>query len=105
MLIDYATGLTVATLFNNSPKSQYGGIESNACWKGLARKFATLLLVIISVRLDLLLETNYIHTCVIIAFITNELISITENVGLMGLPLPKVITNVIEVLKGKEDEF
>jgi hypothetical protein len=44
---------------------------------------------------------NYIRDAVIIGFIANELISIVENAGLMGLPLPSVLTKAIDVLKNK----
>lgn len=44
------------------------------------------------------------HT-VIIGFIANELISIVENAGLMGIPLPSVITKAIDVLTKKGDEL
>jgi hypothetical protein len=40
---------------------------------------------------------------VIIGFLLNELVSIIENAGLMGIPLPKAVTNVIELLKKKEE--
>ena len=33
----------------------------------------------------------------------NELISIVENAGLMGLPIPAVVTNAIDVLKKKSE--
>ena len=35
---------------------------------------------------------------------TNEVISIIENVGLMGVPIPKVINNAIDILKGKGEQ-
>ncbi|WP_334291236.1 phage holin family protein [Butyrivibrio sp. AE2032] len=46
----------------------------------------TLFFVLIAYRLDLLLNTNYIRDAVVIGFCMNELISIVENAGLMGLP-------------------
>lgn len=104
MLIDYITGLLTAGLFKKSPNTKDGCIESKAGWKGLARKFATLLLVLVACRLDLVLGVNYIKDCVIIAFIANEVISITENIGLMGVPLPKVITSTISILNEKGGE-
>ena len=60
-----------------------------------------LLFVLIAYRLDLAIGTNYIRDAVIIGFIANELISITENAGLMGIPLPGVLTKAIDVLKKK----
>lgn len=57
-----------------------------------------------AVRLDLLIGTSYLRDAVCIAFIVNEVISITENAGLMGVPIPAVITNAISVLKKKQTE-
>lgn len=107
MLIDYITGLIVAGVFKNSTKTKDGGLESKAGYKGLTRKFATLLLVLVACRLDLVLGISFVRDCVIIAFITNETISITENIGLMGVPLPKVIEKAITLLnqKGESNEL
>lgn len=99
MMIDYVTGIVVAGVFHNSPKTANGGLESKAGMKGLIRKCTMLLFVLIGHRLDIAVGTTYIRDAVCIAFMVNELISIVENSGLMGLPIPKVITNAIEVLK------
>ena len=103
MSIDYLSGLIVAGVFHNSPKTGTGTLESRAGWKGLCRKCMTLLFVLIAYRLDLELSTNYIRDAVIIGFMTNELIFIVENAGLMGLPLPAVITKAIDVLTKKAE--
>lgn len=103
MVIDYVTGLIVAGLFRNSSKTADGGLESRAGWKGLARKFSTLLLVLVAVRIDMALGTTYICNAVVFSFMANELLSIVENVGLMGVPLPKVITEAITLLNKKGD--
>lgn len=102
MAIDYATGLIVAGVFHASPKSEGGALESRAGWKGLIRKGCTLLFVLIAARLDLVMGTTMIRDGVIIGFLLNELISIVENAGLMGIPLPAAMTNAIELLKKKE---
>lgn len=104
MLADYFTGLIVGGVFHTSPKTPTGRLESKAGWKGLIRKFATLLLVLIAARLDLLMGTDYLKDCVIIAFIANESLSIIENVGLMGVPLPPVLVKAIDVLNEKSDK-
>lgn len=103
MVIDYITGLIIAGVFKKSDKTESGGLDSHIGWKGLAKKCMTLLFVLIAYRLDLIVGTDYIRDAVIIAFVTNELISIVENAGLMGLPIPNVIMEAIEVLKNKED--
>lgn len=101
MAIDYISGLAVAGLFQNSNKTTTGKLESVAGWKGLCRKGMTLLFVLIAYRLDLALGVEYIRDAVIIGFMANELISIVENAGLMGLPLPAVIKKAINVLTKK----
>lgn len=102
MGIDYLTGLIVAGVFHNSPKTDTGALESRAGFKGLIRKVMILLFVLIGYRLDLAVGTTYIRDAVCIAFIANELLSIVENAGLMGIPIPAVITNAIDILKKKE---
>ena len=104
MVIDYVMGLIVAGVFKNSEKSENGGLSSRVCWVGLARKVMTLLFVIIAYRLDLMLSTDYIRNGVIIGFCASELISICENAGLMGVPLPSVITKAIDILKSKSED-
>lgn len=104
MIIDYITGLICAGIFHKSPKSKNGALESKAGFKGLCRKGMILILVAVGYRLDLIIGTSYIRDAVCIGFIVNELISITENAGLMGIPIPQVILNAIEILKNKNTE-
>ena len=102
MGIDYLTGLIVAGVFHASPKTETGALESRAGFKGLIRKLMILAFVLIGYRLDVAVGTTYIRDAVCIAFIANELLSIVENAGLMGIPIPAVITNAIDILKKKE---
>ncbi len=99
MGIDYLTGLIVAGVFHNSEKTENGALESRAGWKGLCRKGVTLLVVLVACRLDLVMGSNFIRDAVVIAFIANETISIVENAGLMGIPIPGVVVRAIEILK------
>lgn len=103
MAIDYITGLVVAGIFKKSPKSANGALESRAGFKGLCRKCMIILFVLIAYRLDIMIGTDYIRNAVIIAFITNEVISIIENAGLMGVPVPDVIKKGIDILQKKGD--
>ncbi len=102
MGVDFVTGLVVAGVFKKSQKTPNGALESNIGWKGIAKKGVTLLIVLIAHRLDLAIGTTIIRDAVVIAFIVNEVISITENAGLMGVPVPPPIKKAIEVLKEKE---
>ncbi len=101
MAIDFVMGLLIAGVWKKSGKSQTGALNSISAWKGLCRKGCTLLVVMVAYRLDVTLGTQYIKTGVIIAFIANEGISIIENLGIMGVPMPEVLSKAIEVLQSK----
>lgn len=103
MGIDYITGLIIAGVFHRSGKTESGALESHAGWKGLCKKGVTLLIVLVACRLDMIMGSNFIRDTVSIAFIANETISIIENAGLMGIPIPAVIIQAIEVLKKKSE--
>ena len=101
MISDYITGVIVAAFFKKSKKSENGSLSSVAGLKGLCKKGVMLLVVLIAHRLDISLGVEYIKSTAIIGFIANETISVTENIGLMGVPLPEVINRALEVLKNK----
>ena len=104
MGIDYITGVIVAGVFHRSGKSKSGSLSSVAGIKGLAKKGMILLFVLVAYRLDLQLSTTYIKDAVCIAFMANELLSIIENAGLMGVPIPSMIVKAVEVLtSGNKD--
>lgn len=102
--IDYVTGLIVAGVFHNSPKTENGALESKAGLKGLLRKGGMLLVVLVACRLDLMLGAHFIRDAVVIALVSNEALSIVENLGLMGVPIPAPIINAIEVLKNRAND-
>ncbi|PWW01263.1 toxin secretion/phage lysis holin [Paenibacillus cellulosilyticus] len=95
MGIDYLTGITAAMKEKQGLNSQIGS------W-GLTRKGLTLLIVFLAHKIDLLLQLDGVTMCGAIYFyLANELISITENCGRIGLPLPYRLKQLIEVLKDK----
>ena len=104
MAVDYVTGLIVAGVFHASPKTAGGGLDSQVGWKGLARKFVTILIVVIANLMDEMLGLHYIRDAVIIGFCANECISVLENAGHMDLPIPKVLIRAIEELSAKSEE-
>ena len=104
MAIDYITGFMLAMVFKKSPKTQTGTLSSGIGFKGLCKKGMIFLFIFVAVRLDVTLGIDFVKNATILAFITNELVSIVENAGLMGFPVPKVILNMIDVLKRREDE-
>lgn len=102
MAVDFLLGLLIAAVFNKSPKSESGKVSSKSCFIGLCKKCTMLLFVLIAHRLDISLGTDYIKPAAVIAFIVNELISIIENADIIGIPMPKIITKAIDLLKNKD---
>ena len=100
MGIDFVTGVVTAVM-GKSKHSDSGTLNSKAGWIGLAKKFCILLMVMVGVRIDILVGTNYIRDTVCISFCLNELLSIVENASLMGIPFPPVIKKAIDVLQTK----
>ena len=89
--------------FHASPKTKSGTLESRAGWKGLCRKGETLLIVLVACRLDAVMGSTFVRDAVVIGFICNETISIIENAGLMGLPIPAAITKAVDILKQRSE--
>ncbi len=78
MGIDFVTGIVTAAM-GKSKHSESGTLNSTAGWVGLAKKFCILLMVVVGVRIDILIGTNYIRDAVCISFCLNELLSIIES--------------------------
>lgn len=97
MAVDYVTGLIVAA----AGKSPRGKLSSKIGWRGLAKKCVVLLLVLVAAQLDVVLGMDYVRAGVCVAFLCNEVISILENAGLMGVPLPAAQKNAVELLQSK----
>lgn len=104
MAADYITGLVVAGVFHNSGKTENGALESRAGFKGLVRKCGILLLVFLAVMLDRATGYGFIRPAVCLFFIANEGLSILENLGLMGVPYPAFLKNMLEALKKQGDD-
>lgn len=103
MAIDYMTGVIAAGVFHKSQKSDTGGLKSDVGFKGLLRKGLILLVVVVANMLDAQTGSNYIRDGVCIAYISNEAVSIFENLVLMGVPVPGVIKNALDLLNAKNE--
>lgn len=104
MAIDYITGLIVAGVFKKSKKSATGKLESAAGFKGLCRKGAILLMVLVAVQLDRVVGSNFIRDAVVIGYMANEALSIFENVSLMGVDINPLVLKAATYLKKKSIE-
>ena len=104
LFADYITGIIVAGVFKNSSHTENGCLESRTALKGIIRKFCILLIVALGYRLDITFGSNYIKDAVVITFLSSEIISLLENCGLMGIPIPKPIINAISVLRDRVDD-
>lgn len=94
MLVDYVTGIAA------SMKEQRG-LNSQVGFWGIARKGLMLLVIMLAHRMDVLMNTDLMMTGAIYFYLANEFISITENYGRLGLPLPVFLKQMIQVLRSK----
>lgn len=99
MGVDYVSGSIVALVFHNSRKSETGAYNSTYGLKGLCKKGLTLLFVIVAVQVDRLMGSEYVRDAVCIGFCTNEVLSIVENLGLAGVPMPQAVVKALEQLQ------
>ena len=99
--VDYVSGSIVALVFHNSNKSETGAYNSSYGLKGLCRKGLMLLFVLVSVQIDRLLGVDYVRDAVCIGFCSNEVLSIVENLGLAGVPMPQAVVTALEQLQKK----
>ena len=101
MGVDYVSGSVVALVFHKSNKTESGAYNSAYGLKGLCKKGLMLLFVLVAVQMDQLLGSDYVRDAVCIGFSMNEILSITENLGLAGVPMPDVITKALDQLQKK----
>lgn len=96
MGMDYISGVLASIKEGRGLNSLFGA------W-GLAKKGLMLLVILLAHRIDILLDLqNATMGAATYFYIANELISITENYGRLGLPMPDYIRKLIEVLKEKK---
>lgn len=94
--LDYLSGVLKA-IYNKKLNSEIG-------LKGIVKKIGYFIIVAVAVILDRVMgNTGAIRTLVIYFFVANEGISILENWGGMGLPLPQKLKDTLEQLKNDND--
>ena len=95
--IDYITGICKAFIKKK--------VNSSIGAKGIVKKVAYLCVITISVFLDQLLKTSgFFRTIVISSFLFNEILSVLENCGAIGIKIPKALYFSLEKLN-KDKEF
>ena len=95
--IDYITGVLAA--------AYHGKLDSNIGLKGIAKKVFIFVIVACGHLVDGALGTvDIIRDAAIYFYIANELLSILENAGEIGLPVPDILKNAIDRLKGKGED-
>lgn len=110
MAIDYITGVLVACI-GKSTKTETGHLSSSVGWAGLAKKAGELLAVIVGVLLDMLameqmgLQAAVFRTGMMLYIIATEGISVLENLGLLGVPLPGFVRRALEQLQSRSDSM
>lgn len=101
MSVDYLSGSIVALVFHKSNKTESGAYNSMYGLKGLCKKGLMLLFVLVAVQIDRILGTSYVRDAVCIGFSVNEILSIIENLGLAGIPMPEPVLKALEQLQNK----
>lgn len=96
VVMDYVTGVLAA--------SKEGTLRSAVGFKRIPKKIMIFLLVAVGHLIDRAVGTNGLfRDATIFFYLANELLSIVENAGRMGLPVPEQIQQAVEVLKGKSE--
>ena len=98
IIIDYITG--------SMASAREGRLKSAIGFKSIPKKIAIIFMVAVGHLVDLTLNTqNVFREAVIFFYLSNELLSITENVGRLGVPIPNKIKQAIETLREKEEKL
>lgn len=103
MIIDLIVGFLISAIWQKSSKTDSGKLSSSVMFKGIVKKFFTLVIVVIAFQFDKLLVMNVIRHIVIISFIVEEILSITENIAITGIKIPRIVTKALDVLEKEVD--
>jgi len=107
IVIDYITGIMLAGIFKKSKKSASGALNSHTGFKGIVKKCVMMMLVSMGYWLDNVFGWDFFRQAIIFALLAREAISILENTGLMGIPMPIPLKQAIDILRtkgGDEDD-
>lgn len=96
MCIDFFSGIANAVIS--------GDVDSNICFRGIARKVYILALVAVGHLIDMVLGISTAMAVIQFFYIANEAISVTENAAKIGLPIPQKLVNILQQLKTETEE-
>ncbi|MBB6735034.1 phage holin family protein [Cohnella zeiphila] len=94
MGVDYISGVAASL-------REGKGLSSTAGFWGLGKKGLMLLVVLVAHRVDVLLHVDMAMGAAIYFYIGNELLSVIENYGRLGLPLPDKLRNAVKLLRDR----
>ena len=97
VIIDYVSGMIASGVA--------GELSSKVGFRGIAKKVMIFLLVAVGNLIDKAMgEGSAVQTAIIFFYLGNEILSILENAGKIGLPIPQKLQDAVAILKGRGDE-
>lgn len=102
MAADFVTGV-LSAIMQCSTKSVQGGLSSEACYRGLLRKVYIIILVGVTAQIASYANVLYLRSVIIQAYIVEEGISIVENAVNIGVPVPVVVSKLLDMLNGGKE--
>lgn len=109
MTLDYLTGLSCGAM-GKSPKTETGGLSSKTAFLGLLKKALILAVVALAALLDWAVASSAgisfsaVTGATCLWFIASEGVSITENAAELGVPIPGIIKQMLEIFRKAGDE-
>lgn len=104
--LDYITGIICGAM-GKSPKTENGGLSSKEAFQGLLKKALILFVVLLAALLDRAvsmsadIEFAAVSGATCLWFIASEGMSVLENAAAMGVPIPRILLNMLELFKSK----
>ena len=98
IVLDYISGVIAAAVEKR--------LSSEVGAKGIAKKIFMLLIVALAniVDINVIGDGHVLKTVTVVFYICNECISLIENAGRIGVPVPKKLLDVLEQLRDKDDK-
>ena len=98
IILDYISGVIAAAVETR--------LSSEVGAKGIAKKIFMLLIVALANIMDINVigDGHVLKTVTVVFYICNECISLIENAGRIGVPVPKKLLDVLEQLRDKDDK-